>query len=228
MTSRPISLPIRESFVSKAETIQSTTAALDPIVSDEQLLRLVAEQCGDAFTQLFDRHYALVRAIARRVLQNPADAADAIQETFMDMLQNAETFNPSRGAFKSWLSSLTYHRCFKILRALRNRECESVDPDLLSSALGSDHLPDRLIRSVDFRKGLAVVLERLNEGERKTLELHFFEGLKTKEIASRLGESIGNIYHYFYRGLSKLRSELVKNDLLDGYTEYTKHKQHGR
>jgi RNA polymerase sigma-70 factor (ECF subfamily) len=46
--------------------------------------------------------------------------------------------------------------------------------------------------------------------QRRVLELAYFEGLSLREIAEEVGESLGNVRHHYYRGLSKLRAFLTQ------------------
>jgi RNA polymerase sigma-70 factor (ECF subfamily) len=48
----------------------------------------------------------------------------------------------------------------------------------------------------------------MSEEQRETLRLYFFEGYSLAEIAARLGQSLGNAKHHYYRGLDKLRRHL--------------------
>jgi RNA polymerase sigma-70 factor (ECF subfamily) len=45
----------------------------------------------------------------------------------------------------------------------------------------------------------------LTDVQRATLEMYFFEGLDLREISGRLGESLENTRHFYYRGLERLR-----------------------
>jgi len=58
----------------------------------------------------------------------------------------------------------------------------------------------------DFRKAL----DEMSEDQRVTLRLFFFEGYTLQEIARRLGQSIGQVKHHYYRGLDRLRRHLPK------------------
>ena len=80
--------------------------------------------------------------------------------------------------------------------------------------------PEQWIRSLDFRKSLDKALTIVKEKQRGTLELYFFEGKDISAIAKELDESTGNVRHHLYRGLAKVRAELVQNGLLRGYIEF--------
>jgi len=72
---------------------------------------------------------------------------------------------------------------------------------------------EELLDKVVGKPTIKMLLETLNEDQRKTLTLHFFEGCAFEEIAGRLGQSVGNIRHHYYRGLDKLRKELFSRKL---------------
>ena len=189
-------------------------------LTDEQLIQCLKAGRNEAMTHLFDRYYVIVRSIARKLLRNPEDVADVVQEAFLDVYQNARSFDSSKGALKGWLSCLTYHRCLRKLRALKRREWQAGDGELTFSLLDASVKPEQWIRSMDFKKCLDKALTLVNEKQRKTMVLYFYEGKDLAAIAKEIGENFGNARHHLYRGLAKVRSELVQNRLLAGYTEF--------
>jgi RNA polymerase sigma-70 factor (ECF subfamily) len=175
---------------------------------------------NEAMTHLFDRYYVIVRSIARKLLRNPEDVADVVQEAFLDVYQNARSFDPSKGALKGWLSCLAYHRSLRKLRALKRKEWQAGDGELTLPILDANVKAEQWIRSLDFRKCLDKALTLVNEKQRRTMILYFYEGKELAAIAQEIGENFGNARHHLYRGLAKVRSELVQNGLLAGYTEF--------
>jgi len=189
-------------------------------LTDEELILCLRAGSSEAMTHLFDRYYVAVRGIARRVLRNSEDIADVIQESFLDLHQNARTFDSAKGSLKAWISCVTYHRCMKKLRALKRTDWQSRDEEEALSILEANVKPEQWIRSLDFRNCLEKTLASLNEKQRKTMEMYFFEGKELSVIAKETGESFGNARHHLYRGLEKIRKELVQNRLLAGYIEF--------
>ena len=57
-------------------------------------------------------------------------------------------------------------------------------------------------------------MSSLNEKERATLDLAYFQGLQLKEIAVQLNEPVGNVRNHYYRGLKKLRDFLQERSCL--------------
>ncbi len=213
----PIGLPasLKNSSLVAESGPQKTTAG----PSDNDLIVLVQEGSEDAFGQLFDRYYVAVRSVARKILRNQEDVADVIQEAFMDVYLGARSYDPEKGTLKTWISYLAYHRSVKRVRLLKKREWQTGDSDEALSVPDPDVTPDDWIRSLDFGRSLDVVLANLNEKQRRTMVLHFFEGVEMETIATLLGETVGNTRNHLYRGLAKLRSHLMQNHLLAGYIE---------
>jgi len=182
----------------------------------------------EAFGQLFDRYYVVIRSVARKILRNPEDIDDVIQETFMDVFQGARSYDPARGKLKTWISYLAYHRSVKRVRFLKKRMWQTCDSDETSSVLDPEITPDEWIRSLDFGRSLKFVVGTLNEKQRKTMVLHFFDGLEVETIAAALGETVGNTRNHLYRGLANLRSRLMQNQLLAGYIEFAESEIKGK
>ncbi len=225
----PIGLPtsLKNSSLVAESVPQKTTAG----PSDNDLIDAIKNKAKDsetaeiAFGQLFDRYYIAVRSVARKILRNPEDVADVIQEAFMDVYLGAKSFDPVRGYLKTWISYLAYHRSVKKARLLKKREWQSGGAEDEASLVPDPEIThEGWIRSMDLGRSLDVVVATLNEKQRRTMELHFFDGLEVQAIAALLDETIGNTYNHLYRGLANLSSQLMKNDLLAGYIEFEGYK----
>ena len=75
-------------------------------VNDERGL-IVRVQAGDrsAFDLLVRRHLPRARLIAKRLMQDPDDADDLVQDAFLRALERIGTFDPSR-SFEPWFTRL--------------------------------------------------------------------------------------------------------------------------
>src|SRR5713101_5964483 len=136
---------------------QETTAG----PSDNDLIVLVQKGSEVAFGQLFDRYYVAVRSVARKILRNPEDVADVIQEAFMDVYQGAISFESPRRSLKTWVSYLAYHRSVKKARLLKKREWQVSDADEASLVPDHEVTPERLIKSLDIGRSLDIVVATL-------------------------------------------------------------------
>lgn len=220
MSSHLLSWTLRSAARVSADYVSLPPEKSSSIPRDDDLMALVQESDQDAFGLVFDRYYVHVRSIARKVLRNEEEVADVVQEAFFDVYQNARSFIPSKGTLKAWITCVAYHRALKRLKLLRRRDWESGDFEVASQSVEAGPKTEQLIRSLDFRRCLDAVLGILDERQRRTMTLYFFEGQELSVIAMKLGESLGNTRHHLYRGMAKLRSELVQKGLLRGYIEF--------
>ena len=230
MSSEALPIRLENSLQNSSFVAESVPQKTTPSPSDNDLIDAIKNKAKDsekseiAFGQLFDRYYVAVRSVARKILRNPEDVADVIQEAFMDVYQGARSFDPARGSLKTWVSYLAYHRSVKKARLLKKREWQVGDADEASLVPDPEVTPERLIKSLDLGRSLDIVVATLNEKQRRTIVLFFFDGVELDVIAAKLGETIGNTRNHLYRGFAKLRSELMQKDLLAGYMEFEENK----
>lgn len=192
---------------SKQATECSADAPHASNVSDENLLSAAASGSKDAIGQLFHRHGSTVLNVARRILHDESEAADLRQEVFLYLFQRAKLYDPRKSSAVSWIMQITYHRAFdrrRFLTARQHYKVEELDEqrtEALTSHLSTDQL--------DGKRVLERLKEQLTCEQHETLELHLFHGYSFQEIAARSGQTVGNVRHYYYRGLEHLRKSLV-------------------
>jgi len=219
-----LSVSSSAAFQRATQIAESSSDKTTLIPSDDDLMALIRQKDNEAFGRLFDRYYITVRSVARKVLKNREDVADIVQEAFMDVYENAHKFDRAKGSLKTWISYLAYYRSLKRLRLLKRPDWNTNESEKIMDVLDAHSTPERVTRSLDFRKSLDTVLASLKERQRQTMILYFFEGKELSAIAEHFGESWGNIRHDLYRGLAILRAELVQKQLLEGYMEFDQSK----
>jgi RNA polymerase sigma-70 factor (ECF subfamily) len=185
-------------------------------LSEDELKRLTDEclmthlQAGhaDVLAVIFDRYYRLVLSVAMKILRDLGEAEDLMQTVFLEIFRSAAQFDPARGTLKVWILQYAYHRGMSRRQHLNIRNFyKSADITELNEELVPTevtHFNDQEIRHL-----VTQALGNLHETQSKVLKLAYFEGLSLKEIAERTNESLGNVRHHYYRGLSKLR-EVIK------------------
>jgi RNA polymerase sigma-70 factor, ECF subfamily len=171
----------------------------------EDLIRRMAEGDADACGRFYDRHARLVYPLILRIVGDPADAADVLQEVFWEAWQAAGSYDPTRGSPEAWIVMRARTRAIDRVRAVRRRGETFVAP--LDEGLAADR-DDVAERAAD-RAVVAGVLERLPEHEREVIELAYYGGLTQSEIADRLKQPLGTVKTRIRSGLGRLR-EIMK------------------
>jgi RNA polymerase sigma-70 factor (ECF subfamily) len=179
------------------------------VPSDELLLsRIATGEPEEAIVLLFRRYSSLVRGIAQRLLRDPGEAEDLVQEVFLYIQRRAALFDHSKSSARSWMVQIVYYQAIARRRYLATRhglsqhECrETRDPEPIDSIHTNGLSFDRAV--------VSEILESLTEAQQETLRLFFFEGYTLSEISAKLGQPLGNVRHHYYRGLARLRARLL-------------------
>lgn len=187
-------------------------------VSDELLLAQVRAGAKDAFGLLFRRYARLVRTVAQRILRDPSEAEDLLQEVFLFVFRRAALFDPQRGSARSWLVQVTWHRAIDRRRYLMARHFYT-NLELEEAVVGGgEHGTEarsyeRTMEGALGKEALRRIDESLSEDQRRVLRLHFFEGHTLAEIAALLAQTPGNVRNHYYRALEKMRAQVFREKL---------------
>jgi RNA polymerase sigma-70 factor (ECF subfamily) len=166
---------------------------------DSSLLALVQKGDEQAMASLFDRYSKLVYSVALRVLRDPAAAEDVLQEIFMQIWRNPDSFTAARGSLGGWLATVSRNRSIDTLR--RKRPTVDVDDVPLASSF---NLADEAERNSLMERARGVI-HQLPAEQRKTLEMAFFDGLTHSEIAEMTGDPLGTVKTRIRSALLSLR-----------------------
>jgi len=183
-------------------------------LADEELMLRVTSGWQDALSVLFDRYHRLVFSVALRIVRDPGEAEEVVQEVFFFVYRKAKAFDPARGLAKSWIVQRAYHHSLNRRMYLGRRGFYlGTEIDSLRDTLLGDTDLEREIGAKLSRAQLEKAFKQLPEMQRRTLELYYFEGLELREISDKLNEPLGNVRHHYYRGMEKLRKSSIVRKL---------------
>lgn len=166
---------------------------------DAVLLRRVSWGDEEALLALYRRHAPYVHALARRILRDGDEAKSIVQDTFLRIWQKAERFDASLGTPRTWILTIAHRLALKALKR-RREDFPLEDWDAPSEAVGDDTYLERI--------QIAQALQRIDEEERRLLELAYFHGYSHSELALLLGWPLGTVKSRLRRSLEKLRTYL--------------------
>ena len=187
--------------------------ALQPpkALTEADAIRLA--QTGDsvAFEFLYRLHGRRVYALCLRMVGNPSDAEDLMQEAFLQLFRKIGTFR-GESAFSTWLHRMTVN---VVLMRLRKKSLpvasleETTEPDEETGGPRKDvGAPDlRLSGAVD-RVNLERSIGKLPPGYRTVFVLHDVQGYEHNEIAGIMGCSVGNSKSQLHKARTRLRDLL--------------------
>jgi RNA polymerase sigma-70 factor (ECF subfamily) len=170
--------------------------------TDAELLSEVAARNPEALGQLFARHAPRVLGMLQRLLGRGEDAEDLLQDTFVQVWNIADRYDPGRSPPLAWLLMLARSRALDYLRT-RRPTTAAYRVEQGSGPAGPSEL-ERTEQSVR----LTLALDRLPEEQREALTLAFFDGMTHAQIANLQNVPLGTVKTRIRLALRKLR-ELV-------------------
>jgi len=170
----------------------------------------LVERCrtGDlgAFEEIYRGHAGKLYGLILRMVGNPADAEDLLQEVFLSAHRKLDGFR-GESALGTWLYRLAANHCLDYLRSRAARTGQLTDafedePVLADG--GSRGIADRTVDRMDLERAVA----QLPEGCRAAFLLHDVEGLEHREVAEALGIAEGTSKSQVHKARLKLRGLL--------------------
>ncbi|MHB1629490.1 MAG: RNA polymerase sigma factor [Bacilli bacterium] len=181
-------------------------------MSDEDLFARVMQGDGYALAELYDRHARQVYAISRRLTADPPMLEEIIQDVFTKVW-TTRTFDPKKGKFVHWLSSVARRTAIDHMRkAHRRRETASLGVTDSQESVRGQTADDDFDAPI-LKSDLIDSMSHLRAQERTVVEMAYFQGYTLSEIASVLEIPIGTVKTRLHRALKILKSFLEDGDL---------------
>lgn len=158
--------------------------------------------------ELYDQLAGLLFAAALRILGDPSEAEEVVQDGFVQIWERAGTFDPALGTPTSWTMRIVRNRAIDRLRSRqrRARALEELEQMLASEPPATPEAPAEL--RGDEWAAVRTALETLPLDQRQVIELAFFGGLSHGEIAGALRQPLGTVKARIRRGMLKLKDVL--------------------
>ena len=185
---------------------QQATSTIDPT-----LLARVAKGDHQAFSQLYDHSSTLLFTLAVRILGNHEEAAELLQDVYLEVWRKVSRYDVGRGTPIAWLITLTKSRAIDRLRARTARghhTTGSVEAGTATQLTDEGPSPFETKADQELRTAVITAVAGLPQAQQQAIELAYYEGLSHTEIASRLNQPLGTVKTRIKLGMSKLREGL--------------------
>ena len=206
---QPAAAGVVESLADPASWARRATFAELDLAADELLVAASVEGRREAFDVLVGRHQRRVYRVCYRFAGGHEDASELAQETFLRAYRGLRSFRGS-SAVSTWLHRIAVNVCLERARR-RPRTCELTDAELNRHAIDAD-LDERLDLAGQ-RREMRAAIDRLPTRQRAAVLLRVYEGLSHKEIAGRLGSSVGAVKANYCYAMKALRRMLTAGDV---------------
>jgi RNA polymerase sigma-70 factor (ECF subfamily) len=174
---------------------------------DGALMRAFARRDPAAAEVLYDRFASRVYGLGIVMLGNDASAQDLVQDTFVKLWRNAERFDERRGRLETWVLLVARSLAIDSLRRrvldVRSMQTVGVDPEA-----STEPGPEEIAETEDLAGRARRAMAALSDGQRAALELAYFGGKTSAEVADLEGIPLGTAKTRIRTALLKLREAL--------------------
>lgn len=173
--------------------------------SQIRLLQSVARGDRQAFEHLYRQTSPWLFAIALRTLRNRAWAEEILHDSFLIIWNRSESYDPALSSPITWLTHIVRNRCIDGLRSRKGlRAVDDEEFDEGEYAAAAQPGEDRY--QADHAQKLEECLAHLENSQRQSVVLAYYQGMSHPEIADWLGQPLGTVKSWIRRALEHLKT----------------------
>jgi len=177
---------------------------------DAALVGRLREGDQGALSILYDRYATVLYTVAYRILGDRQSAEDLVHDVFLEAWNKAADYDPNRASVRTWLILRCRSRALdRAVSAPRRRTVSLEDeavPEPAAAMIGTEGREDA--------DRLQEAMASLSDEQRRVLELTFFRGLTSSDIAMEVGIPVGTVKSRLRAGLASLRLALGPKEVL--------------
>jgi RNA polymerase sigma-70 factor (ECF subfamily) len=170
------------------------------------LVRAFARKEAGAAEELYHRFAPRIYGLGMVMLGNPAQAEDLVQDTFVKLWRNSAAYDPGRGSVDTWVLLIARSLAIDLIRrrVLELRVLSKQDEPEASPEPG----PEDRAETRDLADRARRAMDALSPGQRAALELAYFGGKTSAEVAELEGIPVGTAKTRIRTALIRLREAL--------------------
>jgi RNA polymerase sigma-70 factor, ECF subfamily len=168
----------------------------------ESMLAEVAKGDEAAFRAVYDQAAARVLGAVSRVVRDPAQSEEVMQEVLLEVWRTAARFDSSVGSANAWIMTLAHRRAVDRVRSEERAAARELRA--MSAAIEYDEVSDAALASLEQER-VRRCLGGLTDLQRESVTLAYYGGYSYREVAQLLGVAVGTVKTRMRDGLIRLR-----------------------
>jgi len=177
-------------------------------LSDEKLALFMQQNNGQGIEVVIDRYQAKLLRYVTGITKDPDKAEDVVQETFISVFKNINSFEVSR-KFSSWIYRIAHNKAISEIRKHSFLGLEAA-----FNVAGVENLDQTITKELDKSKTKELILSRVNNlplKYREPIQLRYLEEKSYEEVSDILRIPVSTVGVRIKRGLEKLKRSLNIN-----------------
>jgi len=178
-------------------------------VPDDALVEAIQAGDRNAAACLYHRHIDRVHRICYRIVSDPMQVQDCVQEVWLKVFRKLGRFRCDR-PFTAWLNTVTANTAIdhyrKWIRHRKHGQASGIDPNTVANDEnpGNHQLDGDLVQA-----RIRAALETISVNQRTAFVLRYYEEMPIADIAQIIGCSQGAVRTHIRRSLLALRTKLA-------------------
>lgn len=174
--------------------------------SKNHIIDLLAK-CSLHQVEALDDIYRLMSphlfSVALRIVNRREWAEEVLQETFVNIWRNANSYNNSKGHPVTWMVSIVRNKAIDWIRTVANRAeyNHELDDELLQSLQN----PQEDLIDAECAKAIQACLQALDQQQRDAISLVYYKGLTHQDLVKSMQSPLGTVKSWVRRGLAQLK-----------------------
>ncbi|MCX6756700.1 MAG: RNA polymerase sigma factor [Candidatus Nomurabacteria bacterium] len=179
--------------------------------SDEQIVLRIRKGDKELFGVLIDRYEAKLTRYIKRFLQNEEDITDIVQNVFIKVFVNLQSFDVDR-TFNSWIYRIAHNETVTYLKKRGNEKVSFLDFDTMFPHPFAKETADKGTLDKELEDLMTSSLSLIPLKYKEVLVLYYYEELSYQEIADVLHIPIATVGVRLRRGREQLEKHIKKED----------------
>lgn len=177
--------------------------SFQPLYTEQELLRLVAEGDRNAFTQIYNNYRNKIYSIAYELTESTTVAEEIVQDTFLKIWVKRESLLEVEH-FRAYLFTITRNYVFTALKRIARKE--SIEVSAIQDVPLYDHDTEDRVLNNEYTRILQAAIDRLPEQQKQVYNLIKKEGLKREEAAAALHLSPETVKTHLAHAMRSIRT----------------------
>jgi len=175
--------------------------------ADADLMRAFAQRDQAAADELYRRFAPRVFGLGKVMLGDPSRAEDLVQDTFVKVWRASTSYEPARGSLDTWVLLIARSLAIDTIRRRVLEARVTAQQDRFEEATSGSE-PERVAETLDLAARARHAMQRLSPEQRAALELAYFGGKTSTEVAELEGIPVGTAKTRIRTALIRLREAL--------------------
>lgn len=175
--------------------------------TEEQLVEFLQKGSKEAFEYLYENYSNTLYGVVYRIVNDEEIARDLIQEIFVKIWKNIQSYSPQKGRIYTWMLNISRNAAIDKLRSKsfgKKNKTQSIDNSVHAV---SSHSEEMFVDHI----GLEKVLKQLDENQILLIQKVYFEGYTQAELAEEMEIPLGTIKTRIRKAIKVLREKLAES-----------------